>query len=238
MSLIMTGSGGVIPISIGIEPDGAAVAGGDGATFITSITETEAGRVKVGGDGFGRMKFVLGDCVFFSGIDRHRGNVTLSEILRSLKREIVDAGVFQDHHVYIRLDLAGQSENPPNADNYLEIFLLNELTDQNTLSGGGTEVGDMRSEPIEFKLYHHLGLDQKNRHTHWTTDLCRGASRKTDELLKVIQLLDIKNDSGTGILAEPMRVQSPTGFQVDRRGWGFVAIRAEIIYTAELELVP
>ncbi len=237
MALLMTGSGGDIPVSVGIEPDGAAVAGGDGAIFITSSVGNEPGRVKVGGDGFGRMIYVLGDCKFFSGVDHARGNVTLSEILKALKREIVDAGVFKEHQVYIRLDLAGQSENPPSIDDYLEIFLLNELVDQNTLSGGGREVGDMRSEPIEFRLYHHFGVDQKNRHTSWTIDQCRGASPKVDKFLKVIQLLDIKEDSGTGILSEPMRVISPTSFQVDRRGFGFVSIRSEIIYTAELELV-
>ncbi len=237
MALVLGGTGQP-PTQVNVISDGAVKVGGDGADTSFAIIDTAVGGVVVGGNGSGPFKIKIGDCEFFVGTDKHRGNVRLRDVLIALKREIVDAGVFVEHQVYIRLDLAGQSENPASLDDYLEIFLLNELSDQNTLSGGGREVGDMRNEPIEFRLYHHLGVDQKNRHTHWTTDQCRGASRKVDELLKVIQLLDIVDRSRMALLAEPMRVQSPTGFQVDRRGWGFVAIRAEIIYTAELDLVP
>jgi len=236
MALVLGGAA-ILPTQVNIISDGAAIVGGDGADVSFTVVDTTSGGIVVGGDGSGPFKIKIGDCEFFVGTARHRGNVRLRDILFALKREIVDAGVFEDHQVYFRSDLAGQNENPPDLDNYLEIFLLDELSDQNILSGGGTD-NDMRSERIEFRLYHRLSLDQKNRHTFWIIDQCLGASKKADELHSVIQLLDIIDLSRMALLSEPMRVQSPTSFQVDRRGWGFVAIRAEIIYTAELVLVP
>ncbi len=224
------------PIGIVHFGDGGVQVGGDGADFLQEISILGAVLVQVGGDGAGPFESTIADCTFHIGTDRQRGKVRLRDILFALKREIVNFGVFLDHQVYIRLDLAGTNENPPN-DNFLEIIPLNELSDQATLTGGGTEA-DMRTEPLDLRVYNHLETDQKNRHTLWTIDQCRGASRKADELHKAIQLLDIIDASGTGILAQPMRVQRPTGFQIDRRGFGFVSVMAEIVYTAELELVP
>jgi len=238
MGLIL--GGGVFQqpaVSIVITPDGGAKAGGDGFGIGIGITITPDGGVKVGGDSTGPWQATVDGISFWFGTDRHRGKVRLRDILFALRREIIYAGVFNAHQVYIRLDLLGQNENPASMDDYLEIVLLNELSDQNTLSGGGREA-DMRAEPIELRIFHRLGTDQRKRHTHWTIDQKRSASRKADELIGVVQLLDVVDESGTALLSEPMRVKGPTSFQVDRRNWGYAAVRVELIYTAELDLVP
>lgn len=263
MPAVVGGDGFEVASGLGFLPDGAATSGGDGFdfsftsglivpnTFLQTVSGgsqsgpvpqaldngLEAGRVLVGGDGFGPFQATVGGITHWIGTNTHRGKVRLRDILVALRREILDTAIFADHQVYIRLDLAGQNENPPSLNDYLEIVPLNELSDQNTLSGGGVE-SDMRAEPVELRIFHHLGTDQHNRHTHWTLSQLRGAARKADELVSVVQLLDIVDESGTAILSEPMRVKGPTSFQVSRRGWGYAAVRVEITYTAELALIP
>lgn len=164
------------------------------------------------------------------GTDRDRGATTQSAILRAIRARIIDTGVLLQNQVFVEFDPVEAEKTNPAADFIAAIMPSSKVVDQGQLEAGGTDA-DTRTEVVQIRVYARLSVDRVGQRTEWSSSETRGGYARARRIASKFQVHDLRDGSGTIIVAEPTRVVQIGDPNGQRNGWGFVPVYIEVKYT-------
>lgn len=207
----------------------------DGGLPVSSQAGAKIG-FGIGGAATGIQRTQNGITTGTTGRQRsNRGPVTQREMLNAVKREALLA--INERYFYIATDPTKINPNPP-AETFVVLTLFGGLQDQQELTGGG-RTSDVTVDQLEFRVYSRLSVDQHRRQTDWTLDVQRGSSERARTLRNSLHMIDVMDESGFLMLAQPLRAlglgQPQLGTPAKEvPGWGYIPVRFEAVYTVYL----
>lgn len=191
-----------------------------------------SGGVWVGGYS-GAIVGSLSGTDFVIGSTSFRGPTNQIEIMHALRNRLVNAGVFADNQAYVAIE--GQFNETPPHDQYAVIMPGRKTVQQPAFTGAGL-YGDLQTEVFEVRIYHRHFLDQRNKATLWTVDRGHGAYKYARLAAAKMHGHDLADNSGTVLVAEPIRIQTIGEPRAERQGagYGYIPIFVEVTYTSDL----